>query len=224
MTLSTDYRQSAYWLLAACAMGFLVPAVFSMILEWQRAIYLLPLTLIIGTFSAIYLRRFPISLKDLFGTWTWGIVVFLIASVFLLTNVFGQPASPALEGPELIGAILWMGIVYGTLDGLFLNVLPVRMVRHGLKLNDDAPRASRLLRATVALSASLLVTAAYHLGYSEFQNTSLFFVLLGNAIITLTYLISGSPFAAILTHVVMHVGAVLHGMETTLQLPPHYGP
>jgi hypothetical protein len=39
-------------------------------------------------------------------------------------------------------------------------------------------------------------------------------------LIALTYLSTGSP--AVATHVIMHMAAVLHGMETTLQVPPHY--
>lgn len=46
--------------------------------------------------------------------------------------------------------------------------------------------------------------------------------MVGNAIITSSYLLTRSPLAAILSHVAMRVAAVLHGMETTLQLPPHY--
>jgi hypothetical protein len=49
-------------------------------------------------------------------------------------------------------------------------------------------------------------------------------VVIGNVIITSSYLLTGSPLAAVVTHVIMHVAAVLHGMETTLQLPPHYAP
>ena len=47
-------------------------------------------------------------------------------------------------------------------------------------------------------------------------------VVVGNAIITSSYLLTGSPLAAILSHVAMHVAAVLHGMETSLRLPPYY--
>ena len=43
-----------------------------------------------------------------------------------------------------------------------------------------------------------------------------------NAIITSSYLLTGSPLATILSHVAMHVAAVLHGIKTTLQLQPHY--
>jgi hypothetical protein len=45
--------------------------------------------------------------------------------------------------------------------------------------------------------------------------------LIGNGIMTLSYLASGSPIAPMLSHVVMHIAAVLHGMATTVQLPPH---
>ena len=40
----------------------------------------------------------------------------------------------------------------------------------------------------------------------------------GNAIITSSYLLTGSPLAAILSHVAMHVAAVLHGMETRMDI------
>ena len=46
--------------------------------------------------------------------------------------------------------------------------------------------------------------------------------LIGNALLTLGFLLTGSPGAAIVGHVIMHAAAVVHGMETTVQLPPHY--
>ena len=75
--------------------------------------------------------------------------------------------------------------------------------------------------AGVALLASLGVAAAYHLGFAEFRGPSLAGPLIGNGIITLSYLLTGSPVAPILAHVIMHAAAVFHGMETTAQLPPH---
>lgn len=38
---------------------------------------------------------------------------------------------------------------------------------------------------------------------------------------TAAYLLARSPIAAVGGHVVMHVAAVLHGIDTTIQLPPH---
>jgi hypothetical protein len=45
--------------------------------------------------------------------------------------------------------------------------------------------------------------------------------LIGNGVVTLSYLITGSPVAPALSHVMMHAAAVLHGAATTAQLPPH---
>jgi membrane protease YdiL (CAAX protease family) len=74
----------------------------------------------------------------------------------------------------------------------------------------------------MALLASAVVTALYHLGFAEYRGAQVLQPVLGNSIITLAYLLSGNPLAPILAHVMMHGAAVLHGPETTLQLPPHY--
>jgi hypothetical protein len=74
----------------------------------------------------------------------------------------------------------------------------------------------------MALAASLFVTAAYHLGYVEFRGPRLLQPLIGNAVLTTGYLMTGSIATPLIGHVIMHGAAVLHGMETTVQLPPHY--
>jgi membrane protease YdiL (CAAX protease family) len=86
------------------------------------------------------------------------------------------------------------------------------------------PWKERLGRGLLALAASLAVTVAYHAGYAEFRGPKMLSAVIGNAIITSSYLLTGSPLAAVASHVIMHVGAVFHGMDTTLQLPPHYEP
>jgi len=68
----------------------------------------------------------------------------------------------------------------------------------------------------------MLVTAVYHAGYPEFRGPQLSRPLVGNAVLTAGYLLTGSVATPLLGHVIMHGAAVLHGLETTLQLPPHY--
>jgi hypothetical protein len=72
------------------------------------------------------------------------------------------------------------------------------------------------------MAASLLVTALYHLGFEEFRGMTLIQPLIGNAIVTAGYLLTRNPMTPLLAHVIMHGAAVLHGMESTAQLPPHY--
>jgi hypothetical protein len=110
--------------------------------------------------------------------------------------------------------------VYGLLDSLLLNVLPVMVLAR-----DDRSRAQRWLgwRVTIlGLAASAVVTAAYHFGFREYRGRQLVQPLIGNTALTLGYLITGNPAAPMIAHVIMHGAALLHGMETTTQLPPHY--
>jgi hypothetical protein len=78
-----------------------------------------------------------------------------------------------------------------------------------------------LLAAVIALAASLLVTTAYHWGFAEFRGPAIVQPLMGDALITLGYLLTANPVTPVAAHVA-HIAAVLHGPETTVQLPPHH--
>ena len=206
----------------ASLIGFLITAVFSMGLRWDRSLFLVPYITIIGIFFMIYFSKQPISLRQLLGPWRMGLVGVAVATLFLMWKVQGYPPSAVPEGTQLVWAIIWIGITYGMVDGLLLNVMPVLIVHRAWPDEADTSRTTLLTRGFLALLASIFVTIAYHLGYTEFHGFSMFWVIIGNSIITLTYLLTGSPLSAIVTHVIMHIAAVLHGMETVLMLPPHY--
>jgi hypothetical protein len=159
--------------------------------------------------------------SNLLQHWRRGILPGLALGAVLALSVLRQPASGTPSGWELLWAIVWLGLVYGTFDGLLLSVAPVLAVSRG-----ETPglwgRPGSWRQGAIALAASLFVTAAYHLGYVEFRGLQLLQALLGNAIMTAGYLASRSATTPLLAHVIMHVAAVFHGMETTSQLPPHY--
>ena len=50
MTPKPDLKQSLAWLVFASIIGFLVPAVFSSVLRWERSVFLIPYVAIGGTF------------------------------------------------------------------------------------------------------------------------------------------------------------------------------
>ena len=217
-----ELKRSVIWLLLASFIGFFITAVFSMGLRWERSLFLIPYFVISGLFFAIYFLKQPISLKQLLGPWQMGLVGVAVAALFLLWKVQGHPTSTVPEGIQLGWAIIWIGIAYGVVDGLLLNVIPVLIVYRAWPDEAGTSRTKLLIRGFIALLASILVTIAYHLGYTEFHGISMLGVIIGNSIITLAYLLTGSPLSAIVTHVIMHIAAVLHGMETVLMLPPHY--
>ena len=76
--------------------------------------------------------------------------------------------------------------------------------------------------ALLALLASILIAVSYHAGYPEFRNPAMRYAIIGNGIISLAFLLSLNPISSIGSHAVMHIAAVLHGSEGTVQLPPHY--
>ena len=215
-------KQSATWLMLACFIGFFVPAVFSMWLRWERSLFLVPYVTIIAIFLVVYFKKQPISLRQLLGPWRRGLVGVLLASLFLIWKVHTYSPSSVPEGNLLVLTLLWVGVIYGMIDGLLLNVMPALVVMRAWPGEANPSRQKLITRGLLALMASIFVTVAYHLGYTEFHGIAILWVVVGNSIITSTYLLTGSPLSAVITHIIMHIAAVLHGMETVLMLPPHY--
>lgn len=211
------------WIIAASGLGFALAALFGGWLRLPRRLFLIPYVILTGGFLAAYLFWSEIDFIALLAeNWVWGILAGALVGALTVANVRSQPATRQASGGELVLDLAWLGLVYGLIDALFLNVMPVLAVWQGLTaLGWYGLWSDRLAVGAVALVASLAVALAYHLGYPEFRNRSVGLVLVGNALITLAFLLSGNPLGAIVAHVVMHLAAVLRGPETTLQLPPH---
>jgi hypothetical protein len=211
------------WVVGAGILGFGSSALFSGLLHWSRTAFVLVHSALVAVFLTAYIRLNRIEpLVQVSRRWIVGTIGGIILGIFLARGVFSQPASARPAGAGLVWALLWFGVVYGTVDALLLNIVPVLSLYGARRPEELRPGRARLYRGAVALAGSLLVTALYHLGFTEYRGESLVQPLVGNAIITTGYLFTGSPLGSLLAHVVMHVAAVLHGMESTSQLPPHY--
>jgi hypothetical protein len=211
------------WIVVACVLGFGLSAVFSGWLDLRRRFFLIPYVALVGGFLYTFTRLAALDLQALVSHHLlWGVLAGLAVGTFMVMNVRSQPSSRGSTGGGLLLDIAWLGVVYGGIDALFLNVMPVLAVLTAL--SRFAWTGTWLGKAgigLIALCASLAVTLAYHLGYREFRNKRVGLVLVGNAIITLGYLLSGNPLAALIGHIVMHLAAAVQGPETTIQLPPH---
>jgi hypothetical protein len=214
---------SVLWVLAASLLGFGTSAVFSSWLKLSRRVFLIPYISLTSIYLFWFFRTNEIYLAALLAdNWIWGVVAGTIAGAFLVQNVRSQPSSRQSTGGELALEIAWLGMVYGIIDALFLNVLPVLAVWAGLSRTEGASSwQGKIGWGILSLFASLLVAFTYHVGYTEFRNKSVGLVLIGNTLITLAYLLSENPIGAILSHTVMHIAAVIRGPKTTIQLPPH---
>ena len=83
-------------------------------------------------------------------------------------------------------------------------------------------RGGVILNGALALVASLVMTATYHLGYRDFRSGKLVRPVAGDLIWSIPTLATLNPMGAALAHAGVHVGAVIHSYDTDLFLPPHY--
>jgi hypothetical protein len=221
---SAAWRTEALWLLAAGATGFAASALFSGLLALPRAWFVGAYVVVVAAFLATYVRAGRIDVTALLRRhWLRGVAGAVAFGALMVWSMQRQPASPAPEGLELVLALFWLGLVYGTADALLLAVLPVvaawRLVE---RLGVTASWPGRLAGSVAGLAASVAVTALYHLGFAEYRAAGLAAPLLGNGVMTAGYLLMGNPITAVGAHVALHVASVLHGIDTTVTLPPHY--
>jgi hypothetical protein len=119
--------------------------------------------------------------------------------------------------------LLWLGLIYGAVDGRLLSVMPVAATWQALILLGWTKRwPGQLFVGLIALLTSLVVTAAYHWGYPEFQGITVLWPVFGVGVMSLAYVVMRSRLAPVVSHIAMHVAAVLVGLQSALQLPPHY--
>ena len=211
------------WTLAASLLGLLITTVFVGILHLRRSAFLAFYVPMVGLFLYSYIRWADLNVGELIRqNWVWGVVIAVLVSIILVRNVLSQPASQRSQGSRLYFELFWFGLVYGAVDGLFLSVFPVLLTWQAFPALGDT-LLGKIGVAFLALAASVVIAVAYHAGYPEFRNSSMRYAAFGNGVISLAYLISLNPISSFASHAVMHIVAVWHGSEGTVQLPPHYG-
>jgi len=210
-------RRHLAWLAGGLALSFAVPFLFADQLGMQRDLYYGIYALATAGIWAAWLRDTGQSLGAIVHR-RWRLAVGLglaAAAVCVVLVLAAEDAAGHPDGLGFAGAIVWRGLVYGVIDGLLLTAFPILVVF-------AAMRESRVgARLAVALAASLLMTATYHLGYSDFRSEKVRKPLTGDLIWSAPVLATANPIGAPIAHAAMHVTAVVHSYDTDLFLPPH---
>jgi hypothetical protein len=212
------------WLAGGLVFAFAVPFLLADRLEIQRDV-----------FYGLY----ALAVMGLFETWSrstgYDLVAALrrrriaalllglgVAAVLAVMVVRTEDSTTRPDGVELIGALVWRGVVYGVTDGLLLSVFPILVVFAAFaesRLNRRL--AGKVVIGAVALVASLAMTAAYHAGYSDFRSAEIAKPVAGDIAWSIPTLVTLNPIGAPIAHAGMHSSAVLHSYETDTFLPPH---
>ena len=216
-------RTQFAWLGAGLALGFAVPFVFADVLALPRDLYYAVYVVIVVAFVIAWARATGQSLAEGLRRRPLLTVALALAAVGVLTIVVLRGEGTARpDGIELFAAILWRGVVYGTADGLLLSVFPILAVFAAFRATRLTRRLTgRVAITLIALAASLAMTAAYHLGYSDFRYEKVRQPIAGDVVWSAPTLLTLNPVGAPVAHAGMHVAAVVHSYETDLFLPPH---
>ena len=219
------------WLAGGFVVAFAVPlflaearSAFGVVFEVNRDLYYGIYTIAVLTLFALWSRSTGYDLVSAVRR-RWLLAVGLglaAAGVMGVMVVRTDDATARPDGIELVGALLWRGIVYGITDGLLLSVFPILVVFAafaGSRLNEHL--AGRVAISVVALLASLSMTAVYHLGYSDFRSDKVAKPLMGDVVWSVPTLVTLNPIGAPIAHAALHTSAVLHSYETDTFLPPH---
>ena len=208
------------WLAAIAAASFLVAWVLTSRLGVRRTPYVLVLALLTGGLTWGYLTWSDTDMAG-FATnrWGWGLVGAAVAGALLARLSRHQPGGPRPRGWRLTATLAWEGVVYGSAEGLLLSVLPVLITWQAFAAHGWTAGIGRALVAgTVAMLASLAVIVIHHLGYRGFRTpAALLPVMVGCGLLSLAYLLTASPLAAVGGHIILHTALSLRGTE----MPPY---
>jgi hypothetical protein len=217
---STSWLGALGWLSAIAAASFLAAWVLTNLLGVRRTPYIGALALLTGGLTWGYLAWSETTLTS-FATnrWGWGLAGVAVAGAILARLSRHQPSGPRPQRWRLATSLAWEGVVYGITEGLLLSVLPVLVTWQAFAANGwTSGIGGSLVAGITAMLASLAVIVIHHLGYRGFHNrAALVPVMVGCGLLSVAYLLSASPLAAVGGHIVLHTALNLRGTE----MPPY---
>jgi hypothetical protein len=209
---------SLIWVAALAVVSFLVTWVAADKLRMRRTPYIAVLTVVTAAMTAGYIAWAGISVTALLTThWGWGLLAAPLCGAFLIVGMTRLPVTRRLSGRRLGIASMWEGVVYGTTEGVLLSALPVLIAWQMIHSLGWSGPGGAIARWTLPVVASIVIVIVHHLGYWEYRNRLLLPISVGCGLMSVGYLVTASPIAPVLAHVLSHATGLVHGTE----LPPH---
>lgn len=220
-------RTHALWLAAGLMIGFAVPFLGADRWRLPHNVYYGIYAITAVGFFLLWARATAQDLPAMLRRRRLAAVLLglLCAALLVLVVIRTEPPSSGVSGVALFWDVLWRGVVYGAVDGLLLSAFPILAVfaaTDGSRLR--ASRGGVVVVGIMALLASMVMTAVYHLGYSDFRSPKLAKPVLGDVVWSAPTLLTLNPIGAPIAHAGLHVAAVLRAPQTETFLPPHRGP
>jgi hypothetical protein len=216
-------HQHWYWLAAGLVLFFLIPFALTDLVSTNRDLYYGIYIGAVFGFVGLWLHYANESARTvLTRNWRAGVTLGVVFCGAMLAIVLNEPATSHPDGLAFAAAIVWRGVLYGLADGLILSAFPILAVFAAFAGTRALARwRGKIAVGALALAVSLLFTAVYHLGYSDFRGEKVRKPITGDFVWSVPTLATLSPLGAPITHAGLHVSAVVHSYDTDLFLPPH---
>jgi hypothetical protein len=215
------------WFATIAVCSFLVTWVVTDLLKIKRTPYIGILAVVTGGLTYGYLTW---SGTDGVGflrhNWYWGLLGAAVTAglniqtirLMVRRGTLHAPPGTLLHGSKRVAQVLWQDVIYGAAEGVLLSVLPLLVLWQSFdRLGWTTAWAGKVGSGALAFAGSLFVIGVHHLGYREYRSKRIKEPYIGCVGFSLAYLVTGSPLAPILGHIVTHDAMVTHGFA----LPPH---
>ena len=181
-----------------------------------RTLYVGALALVTAALTTGYLVWSGIGADFWTSNWAWGIFGAFVAGGMLVLAL--QRARLGTPQPRRPGALtaFWESVVYGAAEGVLLSLLPALVMWQALAAVGWTTGALVMAAGAIAFATTLVVIVVHHLGYASFRNRRMVQAIMGCAPLSLAYLLTGSPIAPTVGHMLLH-GEVL---RQRFELPP----
>lgn len=155
--------------------------------------------------------------EQLVRRWRSGSVAGAVLGFWLSRGALSEIASPVLNWGA-VGAVMVYGMWYGAAEAMAVSLIPVLSLYGALPAEVLRDPGRRLRHGGLALLASAVIALAGRVGFPFAGAADVVAALSGNAMLTLGYLLTGSPLAPLLGHVIGHLVWALG----RAQLPPPF--
>jgi hypothetical protein len=216
----SSWAPHLHWFAFGVGAAFLVPFVFSSVLELDHDLYLAVYFSFVVGLMTLYVRRMDIDVREVVRrNWRWGLAAGVIVGVPVIRNVFSETETARPDGLYFGFELFWRGAMYGAVDAVLLTVFPCVVVYAALG-GPLRTWSRRFAYFGTSLALVMTITAAYHLGYDHYRDVGVDEPETGNVIMSMPMLLTANPLGSVIDHSGMHVAAVIHEYEGETRLPP----
>ena len=203
-------RVAVGWLAGGAAITFAVSLVASDLLGLHHDLYLLIyLTTALGYLGWFAVKSGVVWRRLLRTNLWWSLAVGVLVGFAVVRQVMSQDGTAHPGGAYFGAEVVWRGLVYGAVDALVLAVFPAAVAYLVMRGNRQGLRRKAAFAGLVVLF-SLVVSAAYHAGYSTYRGSEMAKPLTGTVMWDIPAVLTGNPAGAVVAHAAVHTSAVVH--------------